>query len=144
MSEDPFSDLDDKVGEAMETEPEEDDEETAQTTETTKTTEAPDTANQETGRVDAADTESDEDHDPLSTPAFASGNELNRSLYVRDETWSAFNDAIDIDLRPRLKRTGVSRIAKRELHDAALRVAIENPEAVVEAFLEARGISELE
>lgn len=142
---DPFSDLDEKMGEAMETEPE--DEESAESTQTAESADSekpPETIDEPSTTEESAESDAEEEHDPLAEPAFPAGNDLNRSLYVRDDTWTSFDDAIDIDLRPRLKRSGVSDIQKRELHDAALQVAIDNPEAVVEAFLDARGISELE
>lgn len=78
--------------------------------------------------------------DPLETPAFDAGNHLNHSVYVRDETWRAFEDAYDVDLVPMLRRAGVDGLSKREFHDAALRLAHEEPERVAKLLLEGRGL----
>ena len=83
---------------------------------------------------------SESSSDPLETPAFDAGNHLNHSVYVRDETWRAFEDAYDVDLVPMLRRAGVDGLSKREYHDAALRLAHEEPERVAELFLEGRGL----
>ncbi len=78
--------------------------------------------------------------DPLETPAFEAGNHLNHSVYVRDETWRAFEDTYDIDLVPMLRRAGVDGLSKREFHDAALRLARQEPERVATLLLESRGL----
>ncbi|WP_254538352.1 hypothetical protein [Halomarina litorea] len=85
-------------------------------------------------------TEEPDAPDPQSTPAFEAGNHLNHSVYVRDETWQAFEDTYDIDLVPTLRRAGVDGLSKREFHDAALRLAREEPERVAELLLEERGL----
>ena len=77
---------------------------------------------------------------PLETPAFDAGNHLNHSVYVRDETWRDFEDTYDIDLVPMLRRAGVDGLSKREFHDAALRLARDEPEQVAALLLEGRGL----
>jgi hypothetical protein len=84
--------------------------------------------------------EDDDSQDPLSTPAFEAGNHLNHSVYVRDETWRAFEDTYDIELVPTLRQAGVDSLSKREFHDAALRLAQEEPERLAALLLDARGL----
>lgn len=78
------------------------------------------------------------EEDPLKTPAFDPGSELNHTIYVRPTTWSELGDTVDIEIIPELKRQGVDDITKRELYDAALRFAASNPQKVAEEFIAAR------
>jgi|AntDeeMetagen134_2_1112570.scaffolds.fasta_scaffold00716_16 hypothetical protein len=59
-------------------------------------------------------------------------------LYARPSTWEAFDDALELDVERSLRKQEVRNASKRELHDATLRVAAENPELVAEMLLEIR------
>lgn len=73
-------------------------------------------------------------------PAFPFVNNHVVSIYPRPETWDAFWDVVDLDLERTFREHGVRNMSGREMHDAALRLAAENPEALARIALEARGI----
>lgn len=83
-----------------------------------------------------------EDHEPAepSGPAFDFTNDLQRSVYPRQESWQALQDAIDFEVKRRLADQGIRDFAGREAHDAMVAIAAENPELLVEHILEARGV----
>jgi hypothetical protein len=83
-----------------------------------------------TGRADAGGV-SDE-------PAFEFGAVKQSPMYARPEAWNALEDALDLDVVRALREAGVRNEEKRELHDAALRVAAEHPEEIAEAVQAAR------
>ena len=59
-------------------------------------------------------------------------------IYVRPSTWDEYDDALELDIERSLRKQDVRNASKRELHDATLRLAAENPELVAEKLLEAR------
>jgi|GEM_PF-414143 len=73
-------------------------------------------------------------------PAFPYDDVKQRPLYAREEAWNAFEDALELDVERTLREYDVRDATGRELHDAALRVAAEHPEAIAEQLLELRGI----
>ncbi|USZ72399.1 hypothetical protein [Natronosalvus halobius] len=81
------------------------------------------------------DTETDTD---LSGPSFEYAEVQQRPLYVRERTWEEFEDAIGISVVPELRRESVRDEAKREIHDAVITLAVEEPERLVEIILERR------
>ncbi|MFC7215890.1 hypothetical protein ACFQO4_17610 [Saliphagus sp. GCM10025334] len=88
-------------------------------------------------------TDGDEDTDPetdadLSGPSFEYAEVQQRPLYVRERTWEEFKDAVGISVVPELRREGVRDEAKREIHDAVISLAVEEPERLVELILERR------
>lgn len=85
----------------------------------------------------AATLESESDDD-LSGPAFEYADVRQRPLYARGETWDAFEDAVGITIVPTLRKEGIRDEEIRELHDAALRLAVEEPERVADLLTEAR------
>ena len=91
-------------------------------------------------RPSEADAESEDDD--LSGPAFEYAEVRQRPLYARGQTWDAFEDAVGITVVPELRKAGVRDEEIRELHDAALRLAVAEPEQVAELVLEAREASE--
>lgn len=70
--------------------------------------------------------------DPKETPAFAFSEAEQNPLYPRAETWQDLDDVLDFEVRRELREDDYQEIAKRELHEATLRVAIEHPELVAE------------
>lgn len=89
----------------------------------------------ETGTDQNADTETEMD---LSGPSFEYAEVQQRPLYVRERTWDEFEDAVGISVVPELRREGVRDEAKREIHDAVISLAVEEPERLVELILERR------
>ncbi|WP_135855068.1 hypothetical protein [Halorussus salinus] len=92
---------------------------------------------------DADENAGDEEHsekDPRKTPAFEFGDNLRESFYVREETMEAFEDAKDLDATRLLREHGVRKVPTREVHDAAVRLAADNPEKLAEYILNERGI----
>lgn len=87
---------------------------------------------------DSSESEDSPDADPLETPAFEFADAKQSPLYARPAAWQAFEDAVDLDVIRALREAGVRNEAKRELHDAALRVAAEHPEEIADALREAR------
>lgn len=99
-----------------------------------------DTSKQEDTGTDAAedtDAETDANAD-LSGPSFEYAEVQQRPLYVRERTWDEFEDAVGISVVPELRREGVRDEAKREIHDAVISLAVEEPERLVELILERR------
>jgi hypothetical protein len=94
-------------------------------------------------RESATEAESDSREDstderPLSSPAFPFAAADQTAVYPRAETWAAFEDFLDFEVRRRLREAGVRDDTKRELHEAALQVIRDHPEAVAEQFLDNR------
>lgn len=71
----------------------------------------------------------------LSSPAFPFAEAEQTAVYPRTETWAAFEDFLDFEVRRRLREADVRDDTKRELHEAALQVVQNHPEAVAEQFL---------
>jgi len=71
-------------------------------------------------------------------PAFEFSNDMQQSIYIRDEVWDAFVDTVDFEVKRELRNEDVREVTGREIQDAALRVATEHPEEIVEKFLELR------
>lgn len=59
-------------------------------------------------------------------------------IYARPSTWDEYDDALELDIERSLRKQDVRNASKRELHDATLRLAAENPELVAQKLLEAR------
>lgn len=59
-------------------------------------------------------------------------------IYARPSTWDEYDDALELDIERSLRKQDVRNASKRELHDATLRLAAENPKLVAEKLLEAR------
>lgn len=74
-----------------------------------------------------------------SGPAFEFDEVRQRPLYARGETWDAFEDAVGITVVPELRKAGIRDEEKREIHDAVLRLAIEEPERVAKLIESERG-----
>jgi hypothetical protein len=74
----------------------------------------------------------------ISGPSFEYSDVRQRPLYARGETWDEFEDAIGITVVPELRRQGIRDEEKREIHDAALTLAAEEPERLVEIIAERR------
>lgn len=137
---DPFEGLDEQLGE-VEGEADDEsaadqgsdagDEPTVDETTSEPATEAPD------AETDDADDES-ADSDDEGGPAFEFDNDMQQSIYIRDEVWDAFVDTVDFEVKRELREDGVREITGREIQDAALRVATKHPEEIADEFLELR------
>ncbi|ERH13975.1 MAG: hypothetical protein J07HB67_00229 [halophilic archaeon J07HB67] len=126
---DPFGDLDDTLddpdgGGAGETDSSEATGETADTP-AAGSDDGTDTGSVETGTADGAG----------SSPAFPFAEADQTAVYPRGETWAAFEDFLDFEVRRQLREAGVRDDTKRELHEAALQVIQNHPEAVADQFL---------
>lgn len=87
--------------------------------------------------------ETTHEHDSNSTtdgPAFEYAEVRQRPLYARGDTWDEFERAIRTDIGPTLAGADILDEETREIHDAVLQVAAENPDLVAEKILEARGL----
>lgn len=73
-----------------------------------------------------------------SAPPFEYSEVRQRPLYARGETWDKFEDAVGISVVPELRRQGIRDEEKREIHDAVLTLAAEEPERLVEIIAERR------
>lgn len=73
-----------------------------------------------------------------SGPAFEYDAVRQRPLYARGETWDAFEKKLRTTIAPALAREDVVDEETREIHDAVLRLATEEPERIAELVLEAR------
>ena len=68
----------------------------------------------------------------LDQPAFPFDDTTQRAFYARPETWEAFEDALDFEVRRALRDRGFRDVPKRELHDAVLQVITDHPDAVAD------------
>lgn len=91
-----------------------------------------------------SDTGSDEQAavDPREEPAFEFSETDQHQVYVRGETWSAWEKTRDGQVKPSLVMDDVEDVRKSELQDAVLRLAAENPEQVAEYVRDARGLDD--
>ncbi|WP_266083194.1 hypothetical protein [Haladaptatus caseinilyticus] len=85
---------------------------------------------------------SEEPKDPRKTPAFEFSPDLRRSIYAREESWQEFEDARDLEMTRELRDAGVRNHESREVHDAMVRLAADNPEKMTRLILDARGVDE--
>ena len=139
----PFDDLSDVCGES-----EQETEVASDTSSETSTTNATDAAESTTGSespkssMSSVSSESSNSSqtssDPVSGPSFDYSEVRQRPLYARGETWDEFEDAIGISVVPELRRQGIRDEEKREIHDAVLTLAAEEPERLVEIITERR------
>ncbi|MFC7130126.1 hypothetical protein [Haloferax chudinovii] len=134
MSEDPFGDLDAAMGggeSASESEPEP--EPASEDVETDGAVES----------EDGSESASAEPVDPRERPAFEFDETVHKALYVLEAVADEFDDIITYDVERELTRDhGLKGVTKSELHNAALAVATEHPEAIVERVLEQRGLDD--
>lgn len=85
--------------------------------------------------------ESDEQApEPEGGPAFEFDIDHQRSIYPRPESWEAYRDAIDFEVKRALADYGVRDLTGREAHDAMVRLAGRHPEALAALVLEARDV----
>ncbi|WP_440009473.1 hypothetical protein [Halomicrococcus sp. SG-WS-1] len=115
-----FDDLEDAVAEQEE--PEE---------ETSKTT---------TDGEARTESEQETTQDPRSTPAFEFSSDLRRSIYTREQSWQSFEDGRDLEMTRVLRDHDVRDVTSREVHDAMVRLAAENPDELARLVLDSRGI----
>jgi len=81
----------------------------------------------------------DEQPDPTETgPAFPYSEVKQSPLYAREETWTEFEDKLDMELTPNLRQEAIRDDELREIHDIVLEVAIENLDEFPERLKEKR------
>lgn len=80
--------------------------------------------------------------DPLTEPAFPFDEALQRPLYAREESWDEFEDICDFEVKRLLRDDDIKDISGRELHDATLRLAASNPEALADEVRKLRGLDD--
>lgn len=135
MSDNPFGDLDKAVARDADDAPEQN---------TSETDAAPDDETGDEGGSYPTQPDSDPDRGGTAggavpdDPAFSFDEVRQQAMYARPEAWNALEDSLDLEVQRALREAGVRDVPKRELHDAALRVAARHPEAIVEALLDAR------
>ena len=71
-------------------------------------------------------------------PGFEFDDVKQSPMYARPEAWAELEDALDLEVVRELRETGIRNEAKRELHDAVLRVAARHPEEIADAVRDAR------
>ncbi|QRV17474.1 hypothetical protein JMJ58_21205 (plasmid) [Haloterrigena salifodinae] len=77
--------------------------------------------------------------DPSETgPAFPYSEVRQSPLYAREETWTEFEDQLDLELTPNLRKEGIRDEELREIHDIVLEVALDNLEEFPERLKEKR------
>lgn len=94
---------------------------------------------------DTVDVESEPEPEPepgrtgdIHETAFNYDEAKQSPIYARPSTWDTYDDALELDVERSLRDENVRNASKRELHDATLRLAAENPDLVAEKLLEAR------
>lgn len=79
------------------------------------------------------------ERDPTETgPAFPYSDVRQNPLYARDETWTEFEDKLDMELTPDLREEGIRDDELREIHDIVLEVAIDHLDEFPERLKEKR------
>lgn len=73
-------------------------------------------------------------------PPFSFDDAKQRPLYARQKAWDAFEDALALEVERTLREYEVRNAEKRELHDAALRVAANHPDEIAALLLDGRGV----
>lgn len=71
-------------------------------------------------------------------PWFPFAESKQRPMYPHEDRWEELEDA-KFEMEVLLRQAGIKDVEGRELDDAILEYAIENPEEVVEHVLRARG-----
>ncbi|MFC6768848.1 hypothetical protein [Natrinema soli] len=88
---------------------------------------------------ESADATSDEPLSPAETgPAFEYSEVKQKPFYARTETVNQFENEIRMTIVPKLAEAGLLDEETREIHDAVLRLANEQPERIAELVLEER------
>ncbi|TMT81608.1 hypothetical protein E2L06_16845 [Haloterrigena sp. H1] len=111
------------------------------TTETTpsRPTDASTSTAEPSADREAVDDTPDESVSPAETgPAFEYSEVQQKPFYARTETVTEFENQIRTTIVPKLAQAGVLDEESREIHDAILRLANEQPERVAELVLEER------
>ena len=65
-------------------------------------------------------------------PAFPYDDATQKAIYPTSDTWAAFEDTLDFEVKRELRDSGIRNIPKREYHEALLQLANENPERLAE------------
>lgn len=86
----------------------------------------------------SSDDSTSEVEDALEQKAFTYAEAKQSPVYAREEAWEAFDDTMDFEVKRELRDRGIRNVDKRELHETMFYVAAENPELMVERFLELR------
>jgi len=96
---------------------------------------------QTSGVDDEADRDGQEQGDTGEPdgPAFPFDAEDRWSIYARRETKEAFQDAVDLEIVPDLREYGIRDLTQREVHDAMVQFAAENPGVIAERVASERG-----
>jgi len=115
--------------------------ETGVSTDTDGTSKRDDRRQDETQGQENVETAEKKEADPRVEPAFPFSDDLRESWYVRDETVTEFEDAVDFEAKPFLREHGVRNETGREIQDAAIQVAKNNPEELAKVILEDRGVN---
>jgi len=63
--------------------------------------------------------------------------DVYHSFYARKRSWAVAEETRE-DVESSLRERGIADVRKREFHDALLRVAAADPEAVADAIVSAR------
>jgi hypothetical protein len=101
-------------------------------------TEQPEITEKEESPTEQPTATTKEQTDPLTEPAFEFSESRQIQFYPRERTYEAFEDTLDIEVKRLLRERGIRNESGRELHEAVLRVAIENPSLVAQKVAEER------
>lgn len=71
-------------------------------------------------------------------PAFSFDDVKQRAVYPRPDAWDARTEALDFEVKRKLREHGVKDVTGRELDDAVARTVPEVTDRIVEHVLEAR------
>jgi hypothetical protein len=102
----------------------------------------PDEDSETTSEAPEPEPETNDDQNDLKTPAFPYDDVKQSPIYPRAESWDELEDALALEITPHLHKQGVRNAEKREVHDAMVQLAVENPEQLANIVLDARTAEE--
>lgn len=82
----------------------------------------------------------DPESDPMTEPQFGSGDAKQFPTYARPEVLEEFQQTNTVEIQPEAAARGLMNVEKREVYDAMFRLAISQPERVVDLIIEGRGL----
>ncbi|QIO25348.1 hypothetical protein [Haloarcula sp. JP-L23] len=129
-----FDDLDEAM--SQQDEDEETESEPGESSETARTNTMSESEPNQSSTTPTATVDTD---DWKRQPGFPYDDAVQEAIYPRDTVWDQFEQLLQYDIeRELVQEREHENVQKRELHDAALRVAMQHPDELIDAFEQTR------